>query len=284
VRAVRITLVALAVLAAPTVAGTARRAAADPLDPFDPSAPRAAATDLINRPLVLDRGELRARLAIEAGFSTAGFAHPLALAPDLWLGVTSRLTLGVIHSSASVDVIDARDTLCLRADAASCSHAYRGGGLDVVWSWRDGELAIAPRGRLLLRDIDPIKPAATLGALIRWTTGRASVLTDPYLRLGLANRALGNRAAVFVPIWLAFEPGFGARSSDPGSWLIALHTGWDAELAILGDGWHIPVAVELTTRAIDRLSVGLSAGFPHLLGPQNNVKDRAIAVTLEYGP
>jgi hypothetical protein len=185
--------------------------------------------------------------------------------------------IGLIHANDSVDQIDARASLCFRGgDPLSCDHVYRGSGLDVRWRWREGALAIAPRARLLVRDIDPWKPAITLGALARWTRGRAAVTGDPYLRLGLANQSSGNQAALFVPIWFAVQPAWG--------WRIALHTGWDSVLATWRDGWHVPVALELAARVTSQLDVGLAAGFPHLLGPQNNVKERAMLVTLEYRP
>ncbi|HET7503056.1 MAG TPA: hypothetical protein VFK02_18675 [Kofleriaceae bacterium] len=250
-------LVAIAVLAAPVAAW-------------------ASPDELVGRPLVLDRGGVVAGLTIELGAPAGQFAAPLSIAPDVWLGATSRLTIGVIHSSAAVDEIDAHASLCFRGDDLTCGHAYRGSGLDVRWSWLDGPLAVAPRVRLLARDVDPWKPAATLGALARWTAGAIAITSDPYLRLGLANQDLGNRAALFVPIWLAVQPA--AR------WMIALHTGWDSELATVRDGWHVPVGLEGTLRVTARLEVGLAAGFPHLLGPQNSVKQRALSVTLEYRP
>ncbi|HEU4729870.1 MAG TPA: hypothetical protein VFT22_18365 [Kofleriaceae bacterium] len=250
-------LVAIAVLAAPVAA------------PADPD-------DLVARPLVLDRGAAAARLTVELGLQSGRTARPLSIAPDAWLGVTPRLTVGVIHSSASVDEIDARASLCFRGDDLSCEHIYRGSGLDVRWSWLDGPLAVAPRARLLVRDVDPWKPAVALGALGRWAAGRVAITSDPYLRLGLADQSLGNRAALFVPIWLAIQPA--------GGWMIALHTGWDSELATVRDGWHVPVALEGTARVTGHLDVGLAAGFPHLLGPQNNVKQRALSLTVEYRP
>jgi hypothetical protein len=250
-------LVALGVLAVPSGAG-------------------AGTNDLLARPLVLEPGGVVARVVAELGLGAGRFARPLSIAPDAWVGVTPRLTIGLLHSNESLDQIDARASFCFRGDAQSCDHAYRGSGVDVRWSWREGALAVAPRGRLVLRDIDPWKPAVTVGALARWTQGRYAITSDPYLRLGLANRDLGNRAALFVPIWLGVQP--------TCRWLLALHTGWDSELATWRDGWHTPVAFEVTARLTHRLDLGVAAGFPHLLGPQNNIKERAMAVTLALHP
>jgi hypothetical protein len=240
------------------------------------SAAHAAPDDLVTRPLVLDPGQLVARVAVELGISTGRYLRPLSIAPDAWVGVTPRLTVGLIHSNASIDQVAAGGSLCFRGDALSCDHVYRGSGLDVRWGLRDGAVTVVPRARLLVRDIGPWKPAATLGALVRWTQGRIAITGDPYLRLGLANLDRGNRAALVLPIWLGIQPGAGV--------LVSLHTGWDSELATWRDGWHVPLALELVARANEHLDLGITAGFRQLIGPQNNVKDSAAAVTVEYRP
>jgi hypothetical protein len=98
------------------------------------------------------------------------------------------------------------------------------------------------------------------------------VTADPYLQLGLANRDRGNRAQLWLPVTLAVEP---ARS-----WQLALHTGWNSELAIVRDGWKVPVAVGVRARARDALELGVTLGFASLLGPQNTPKQRVLFVTL----
>jgi hypothetical protein len=233
--------------------------------------------DLVTRPLVLDVNALEVRLTAEINVQARFVGRPLSLSPDAWWGISPRWTIGVIHSSASVDQINAGATFCVRqSDISTCDRTYRGTGLDVRYSAFAGTLALAPRLRVLFRNTDPIKPATTLGALVRWTRGRFAITSDPYLQLPLANRREGNRAQLFVPIWFAVQPAWG--------WRIALHTGWDSVLATWRDGWHVPVALELAARVTSQLDVGLAAGFPHLLGPQNNVKERAMLVTLEYRP
>src|SRR5690242_2928985 len=132
---------------------------------------------------------------MEVGVQQTAFARPLSFAPDAWWGIASRWTLGLIHSTASVDQIDAGASFCVRHSAvAPCDRLYRGSGLDLRWGAIDGAWALAPRVRLLVRDVDPFKPAVTLGALARWTRGRFAIASDPYVRLPLANHELGNRA------------------------------------------------------------------------------------------
>ncbi len=230
--------------------------------------------DLVTRPFVLPAGGFEARLTAEINLQKNRYGRPLSLAPDLWYGVTSRWTIGLIHSNPSVDRIDATATFCLRRFQTRCDRLYRGSGIDLRWSWKTGPLAVAPRARVLLRDVDPIKPAITLGAMVRWTRGRFAIESDPYLRLGLVNRDQGNRAALFVPIWLAMQP--------TCRWLLAIHTGWDGEVAIVRDGWHIPFGLVIRARATSQVDIGVEAGFTSLLGPQNNIKQRAALVTVGW--
>ena len=238
---------------------------------------RAEPRDLVTRPLVLARGEVEARLVAELSVSRGALAAPFSLAPDAWLGLGQRWTVGIVHSAQSLGLIEDGATLCFRGSPPfGCDRAYTGSGVDVRWGWRAGALAVAPRGRLVLRDVEPWKPAVTVGALARWTRGRFAVAGDPYLRLGLANRSRGNRAALVVPIWLAVQPARG--------WLVALHTGWDGELAIARDGWHSPLGLAVEARAAAHLHVAVEGGFRSLVGPQADVKTRALAISLAWRP
>ncbi|HET9623788.1 MAG TPA: hypothetical protein VFP84_20590 [Kofleriaceae bacterium] len=241
----------------------------------EPIAGTGDAPRLIDRPLTLGAGQLEARLALE--LPAGGGERPVSIAPDAWIGVTDRLTVGVIHSDAALDQVATGASLCLRGGKPlTCDHVYRGGGLDAVWRGLDGPVQIAPRARFVIRDVDPWKPAATLGALVRWTRGAFAIYGDPYLRIGLANTDLGNRSALVVPIWLAVQPAERA--------VLALHTGWTSDLAVIRDGWHVPVALDVTARASARLDVGLEAGFASLLGPQNSVKNRALTLSVAFRP
>lgn len=232
---------------------------------------RGDSDDIITRPLVLDRGHVTAALTLEYSLTTRSTGKPISFAPDVWLGVTDRLTLGAIHSSPSVDRIDARSSLCLRGSELTCDRTYLGSGIDVRYRVRD---QLVPRVRVLLRDIDPMKPAVTVGILARWTHGRFSVKTDPYLRLGLAHRDEGNRAAFMLPVWLGIQP--------TCRWLLELHTGADGDLAVLGDGWHVPFSVVVTARATPALDLVVEAGFSQIYGPQIDIRQRALMITAAY--
>ena len=223
---------------------------------------------------MLEDGQVRAELTLEVSLATNPFGRPTSLAPDLWWGVTPRLTLGLIHSHASVDQIDAGASFCLRDAELGCDRTYRGSGLDARYLVLDGPVEVAPRLRALVRGTDPFEPAITVGALARWRHGTFAIVGDPYLQLGLANRGAGNRAQLWLPLYGQWSP--------LCAWTFAVHTGWNSELATIRDGWHIPLALSARVAATSFLDIGVEAGFSTLLGPQNNVKQRAAMLTVAW--
>ncbi len=235
---------------------------------------RAAPDDIIARPLVLAPDQIAADLVLEVNVASTYVGKPTSLAPDVWFGLARGVTIGIVHSDPSVDRFEPGASLCLHSGVLTCDRLYHGGGIDLRWSAREGDLAFAPRARFLVRDVDPFKPAVTLGTLVRWQRGRIALIGDPYLQLGLLNMDQGNRAAIVLPIELAIQP--------TCRWAISLHTGWDADVAVWRDGWEVPVALGTLARVTAQLDVGATLGFQHLLGPLNTPKDRVVFITVGW--
>lgn len=223
------------------------------------------ATTAHANPLVLRDDQIQAVITTEIELAPRQFAKPWSLAPDVWFGATPRLTLGLIHSNASVSRIGRGASFCFEHTIFGCQRTYRNAGLDVRYALRDdGSLAVAARGRFLIRDVDPAwKPAVTLGALVRWSRGRIALTSDPYLRIGLANTDLGNRAALFLPV--VFSLNIVERVA------VNLHTGYDSDLAVWHDGFHIPLALSTRGRITDTVEVGVLGGFTSAFGPQDTL-------------
>ena len=225
--------------------------------------------------LVLARGQLDAEVVIGAGIAPATLGEPLSLAPDAWWGATDRLTLGIVHADPALDRYDAGGSVCVRTLALVCEHAYHGGGLDARWrALADGGFEVAPRARLLVRDVEPWKPAITLGALARWTHGRVELTGDPYLQLGLANTDRGNRAQLVVPV--AVSVGL-ART-----WRLELATGYESELAVWRDGYHVPAYLEVQLAATAHVELAAAVGFTSAYGPQASGKERSAFLSVGW--
>jgi hypothetical protein len=226
--------------------------------------PGASLDDIVARPLVLEPGTVDARLTLAINIQQLLIGEPTALSPDAWWGVLPRLTVGLIHSDASLDQIATSGSFCIRPSYSTCAHHYKGSGIDVRYSALEGQFALAPRLRAVIRDTDPFKPAVTLGALLRWTRGRFAITGDPYLRVPLANAPLGNRIAINLPVWLAVQPGTG--------WMIAVRSGFESDLVVIRDGFHVPFALDVATRATDHVDLGVEGGWASLFGPQHDAR------------
>jgi hypothetical protein len=224
---------------------------------------------MVGRPLVLAPGELVAELVVEADL--AQFAQPLSLAPDAWLGVTSRLTVGLTTSDAALDLVDDGASVCLRANPFfGCPNP--GTGVDVRYAVTD---RIVPRVRMLERDFEPFKPALALGALVRVASTRHfDLVVDPYVQLGLGNNGLGNSSAIAVPIFATFQL---ARPLA-----LTAETGYFTDIDVWQDGFNIPLGVTLTGRVVRHLELAGQVGFTSLAGPQNNVKQREGFFVVRY--
>jgi len=227
---------------------------------------RADSNDLVGRPLVLGRGELEAHVTLAMNLRSGRFAEPASISPDVWFGVTPALTIGLVHSARSVDEIAADRPICVNG----CDADYAG-GIDVRYGVHR---LVAPRARVLLRDVDPAKPAVTVGALARWNRGRFAVASDPYLRLGLANRDRGNRAALVVPVWFAVQP--------TCRWMLGMRAGYDSALAVAGDGWRGPFGVFAGVHPIEPLELVVEYAYRSLIGPQHEYRERILMITVGW--
>lgn len=241
----------------------------------------AAPNDLVARPIVLDEHQVEAALVLEVNIAPGLLGTPTSLAPDVWVGVLPQLTVGLVHSGPSVDRFQPGATFCVTHNETSprCVDTYHGSGVDVLYRVAhhavvDGELQVAPRLRVLVRQLDPFKPAATLGALVKWTRGRFAVIGDPYLQLGLANTDEGNRHALWLPVTFAVQP--------TARWELALRTGFNSDLAVISDGWHVPIALSTRVSIDGHFELGAMLGFASLLGPQNTAKERALFFTFGW--
>jgi hypothetical protein len=225
--------------------------------------------------LVLDADEIAARVTIEYELAPRLAGKPTSFAPDVWFGVTRALTVGIIHSNASVSRIDRAASFCFHHHPIyGCVRTYHNAGLDARYALRGGSLAIAAHARLLLRDVDPYKPAVTLGTAALWSHGRLTLAADPYLRLGLFNTDRGNRTNLMLPLDVAVR--VVARTE------LGLHTGYDSDIAVWRDGFHIPLGVYARAAVTSHVEVGALFGFTSALGPQDTLSRRLLWLWLGW--
>jgi hypothetical protein len=228
-------------------------------------------TDLATRELVLEPDHVEAAISVEANLGVRAELSPISVAPDLYLGATDRLTIGLVHSARALGVVTVGNGVCFSREPQGCERSYDNVGLDARFSLHRGAIAAAARVRLVASSLDPWKPSLRAGVLVRGTRRNLVAIADPQLQLGIANRELGNRDWFRIPLWLGVQPGRG--------WLLALRTGIDGELATFSETFAIPLGVEVTVRAHRRVDVALLAAYPSLLGPENEYRKRLAVLT-----
>ena len=224
---------------------------------------------LLGEPLVLERNAVTGAVAVETSLSTRRYGEPTSVAPDVWVGATDKLTVGVIHSARAHGVLAAGFGLCFTGEAHECPRAYDNVGLDARYHLRGGALAAAARVRLVAGSFDPFKLSVRAGGLVRARRGRFAAIADPQVQLGLSNREAGNRDWIRLPLWLAAEPIL-------GRWVVALRTGVEGEVATFDETYAIPIGLDTTVRLTPRYDVSLLAAFPQLLGPLNQYRTRVV--------
>jgi len=160
---------------------------------------------LIWRPLVLDCRMIEARLAATA-------AAAVSIAPELWVGVNRRLTVGITHPAGGV---------CL-----DCDRAYDAATAEARFHLRGAERGFELAGRFAIaaHRLAPATVAIELGAIARMRQGDVAVVTAPTLSIGLTRRDLDNRERIALPVtlqwqatgWFALELGSGLAGPVEG--------------------------------------------------------------------
>ncbi len=237
--------------------------------------------EVVRRPPWLRPGLCEASLVGESNLSAPGGGtelwEPTSLAPDLHCGTPFGLTLGVTHSARARSLVDSGGGLCLTGEDGGCPRPYDGAALDVRRPMPGGRaVRVALRARLVAKSLEPFKPSARLGALVRvgGRGGLLSLLADPHVSLGLANQDQGNRDFVALP--LALELQVGRRVA------LELISGVRGEVAAFDEKLAVPIAFGIIATPTRDLDIGLEAGWPKLLGPQNTFKQRHAALIVTY--
>lgn len=202
-----------------------------------------------------------AALTLEHDASPRWLTARNSLAPDIWV-IQGAWTVGLVHSGAALGEVSAYHGLCVHGQA--CDDRYQSLGVDVQRHMLGhGAWSFAPRVRMVLADTAPYKPTLRLGAtMLRQPRGGNGwqVSIDPHVRLGLARRDEGSRDWFTLPLMTTLR----VRWFELG-----LRTGVAGELRTFSETMQIPVAL-VTALHVGRVDVGVTAGFPMLLGPLND--------------
>lgn len=193
---------------------------------------------------------------------------------DVAYAVTPRLTLGLGHSARERGTLDRGGGWCHDGARQRCAGAYAGALASARWLARRGEhgtfTALARAGVI---GLEPVQPVVRLGAAVRTSRDRWWLVAEPEVQIALGHREAGNRDVLVAPVWI----GFGRERA--AAWVM---TGARGQMVGLGEKLEIPFVLGGAAR-VRGVRVGVEAGWPKLLGPQNTFNVRHGAVWVGAG-
>ncbi len=230
-----------------------------------------------DRPLTRAKGMIEIEVDVFVNMSKDGVAKPIAIAPDIWYGVSDTLTVGLTHNLG----------LCLTGTDSGCGKVYNdvgfAGALSVM---RDAKMELAVAGGLDLAVIDPLTLRLNIGADFKYQAGKITIWSYPRIGIGLNKRegALmipGNTETLSLPVVLGFQatPELNVRlRTGIGGLGIGPEAG--APLDGFGDGFVIPLGIGALYAVSNKLDVGAEFFFPGIAGSDLATADnRALILT-----
>jgi hypothetical protein len=254
------------ILASSFVLALGGPAFAEPLDEPPPPPATEASDGPAGESLVVPAQRLYGRAMLEIELTKDAAFDPVSLAPDVYYGVTSDFTVGLVHSfSGRTGVIGGSGSSLCFNDA--CDGVYRGFGLDGRYQVTSGKVGIAANFGLYVNDFDPFRLAVKLGMVGRFRPSPLSKLAvdfAPSLLLGITAREpemmgdLGNKEVFALPATAlyAVTPKLTAL----------LQTGLVVPFEGAADQFFVPLSLGASFAVNKQVSVEGAVSLLHLLG------------------
>ena len=210
------------------------------------------------RPLLFPRSMVQVTATFEANLSSGAAFEPFSLAPDIYYGVSEKLTIGVIHSSSAYGAVGAGNGICLSGTDAGCAATYQSVGVDALYGLTDGTVQLVAHGGVDALSLpDPTLFSLRAGIKGRWNSGKIQVICDPHIRLGITERDF-NDDALGLPLEVMFQatPKLAA----------GVHTGMFGPFDGLGDALRVPVGAQVLYGMSHKVDIGGALSLVNLFG------------------
>jgi len=268
-------VVVLAVLAPPAFAQTFGEETSSPSSTTEDSGGMVVwtavtwPTELNEQPLVMSKGMIQIHLDAIANLSSGGAFKPFALAPDIYYGITDRITVGLIHTIG----------LCLTGTDGGCRAIYDDVGLQGRFLvTRTYNLELAGVASFEAVTIDPFALGLRLGVAFKYKMGRLAFFLDPNFKIGLTHRdaepgsmmPMTNKETLAIPLRVSFQAtnrlAVYARTGLTGGGL-SIDPNPGIALDNFGDTWAIPLGIGTQFGITTRFDIGLEFMLPTLVWP-----------------
>lgn len=214
--------------------------------------------------LTLHRGAVSGAVSFELGVAKGRALAPTSIAPDLFVGITDRFTLGAVTSSSGLTGFrgSAGSGYCVTTPEEGCPRAYTTGGVDGLFAVLRGSVQLAVNAGMIWSAYKPtVHNDLKLGFKLKLTEGRVFAMMTPNVWLALDDRhdrALPHEHQLFVPISFWVKPA--------AKLALGVASGVKGPLEGFKDRMSIP-AGGLVQLAVDpHVSVGGSFVFGKVIG------------------
>ena len=220
-------------------------------------------TEETKRPITLTKGMLQINGNIGVSMSKELVGKPIVVTPNVFYGVSDKLTIGLVNSS-----------LCVTGKDNGCAKAFNSLGLDVIFAFMTGKLNVGAHGGVAIPQLsDPMLAGVKVGVLGKYMAGKIAVTFDPSLYIGITERDF-NKEGLDVPVHVAFQA---TPKLAP-----FLHTGISAPLDGFGDFYQVPVGVGALFGMSNKLDIGGQFTFANLAGKGSSADFRAVNIFCNF--
>jgi hypothetical protein len=227
--------------------------------------------------LTLPKGKIAIHGVVEVNMSKDAVGKPFSIAPDIWYGVSDKLTVGVVHSGfgATGFLGGVGNGLCLAGEEKGCAEVYDNVGFEGKFSLKaEPNMSLAAVGGVhLLTLSDPMFADLKLGLAGAWRSGKISVMFAPSIFIGLTERDF-NKEILFIPV--------GAMFAANPKLAVGAQTGIAGPLDGFGDAYIVPLSLGGHYAVSDKVMVGAAFSFLNIAGKESSADFRALNLMLGY--
>jgi len=234
--------------------------------------------------MTLPKGGIVIHALVEVNMSADFVGKPFSIAPDIWYGVSDKLTVGLSHSSWAATGFfgGVGEGLCLAGEDNGCYKVYNNLGLEAVYGVKeDASMSLAATGGLEIpalatpgADGDIMLMGIKLGVKGEYRTGKIGIQFEPNLYSGATERDAGNKEKLFIPV--------GAMYSVDAKLHAGVQTGIAGPLDGFGDAYTVPFSFGAYYMVSPKIAAGGVFSFLNLAGKNSSADYRSLSLILGY--
>jgi hypothetical protein len=213
---------------------------------------------------------------VAVGMSSGATGKPISIVPNVYYGVSDTLSVGIGSNPGSEIFQNAAGAgLCLSGEANGCGKIYNNVSLDALFSFmRSGTMDLGAHGGLDTSFGTETLLGVRVGAKGKTLLGPLVLTFDPFIRIGVNKRDVGNKELIYVPVRLGFNatPQLNVGPSV-GIW---------GPLDGFGDAYFVPVGLGGTFAINSNISARAQFTFDNLAGKGGGADFRTLSLGAVY--